>query len=118
MMYLFFCVKHPAEATLSAAGCFAIGVFYCAPMLVSELHPLSVFLKNTFATKVLKTKSNEIQFQKLSLFSYQRDCHINFRSRYDVFFCVKHPVEATLFAAGCFAIGVFYRAPMLSSLIG
>ena len=50
---------------------------------------LPLFLKNTFATKVLKTKSNKTQFQKLELFDKEQICHISFRSRYDVsFFCV------------------------------
>ena len=38
-------MKHPVEATLSAAGCFAIVVFYRALMLVSELHCLAVLFE-------------------------------------------------------------------------
>ena len=47
-------MKHPVEATLFAAGCFAIGVFYCAPVLVSELHPLSVLFESREGGRMAK----------------------------------------------------------------
>ena len=47
-------MKHPVEATLSAAGCFAIGVFDRAPMLVSELHGLAVLFETREGGKTAK----------------------------------------------------------------
>ena len=47
-------MKHPVEATLFAAGCFAIGVFYPAPMFVSELHRLAVLFETREGGRMAK----------------------------------------------------------------
>ena len=47
-------MKHPVEATLSAAGCFAIGVFSRALMFVSELHRLAVLFETREGGKTAK----------------------------------------------------------------